>query len=430
MPSLKCIFLITAGILALSARPTKADKLTITSAPPGATVELDGVKAGTTPFEKEYPGGYFHKTKTSLGARLGHKMVLRLSLKGYATKELVLTNGPMEWIAVNGRHHGEYWLFKGNQFHLDLQPISVVFTGDFAKGDSEATNRTRTPLSPEEFIKRTMPAVVYLKGAEKSGSGFFVTDTGVILTNAHLVLDEESLEVVTPAGQTYEGQVIYVDDQFDLALLKVESSAPGFRFPTLRLANTNDLHQGEPVFAIGNPGDGMQFSVTKGIVSAIGLSPSVGPGTWVQTDAQINHGNSGGPLLNAHGDVVGINTLKVFKGHVTGIGFALSSSDVLEVMHRFYPEDETAPEMLSSPSQPQITKEYRQEPEGRGIVVVREPEGASIFVDRQFVGSAPARIPLSAGHHLIVIRIPGRADYMGYISVVTGSEISLPPKTN
>src|SRR5215467_4439813 len=98
------------------ASPTRifADKLRITSNPSGATVEIDGVSMGTTPFEKDYPGGYFHKTRTSFGARLEHLMVARISLVGYSTKELTLTEGPMYWVNLYGKVRAEYWLLKSN----------------------------------------------------------------------------------------------------------------------------------------------------------------------------------------------------------------------------------------------------------------------------------------------------------------------------
>jgi PEGA domain len=74
----------------------RAETLKITSPPPGASVEIDGGAVGTTPYSKDYPGGYFHKTRTSLGARLEHPMTARILLEGYATKEIRLTDGPME----------------------------------------------------------------------------------------------------------------------------------------------------------------------------------------------------------------------------------------------------------------------------------------------------------------------------------------------
>src|SRR5258708_32499491 len=83
-----------------------ADKLQITSTAPGATVELDGVVAGTTPFEKEFAGGYFRKTRTSMGSRLEHSVVARISLSGYASKEITLTEGALNWISLNGCNPG------------------------------------------------------------------------------------------------------------------------------------------------------------------------------------------------------------------------------------------------------------------------------------------------------------------------------------
>src|SRR5271163_2250984 len=315
-----------------------ADTLKITSNPPGATVELDGVLAGTTPFEKDFPGGYFHKTLTSMGSRLEHPMVARISLTGYATKELQMADGPMNWISVNGRNHGEYWLFKSDHFNVDLRPISEVFTGGVAAKLSGAGHVDLQPeLSMEELVRRTKPAVVYLKGLDKAGSGFFVTETGVIATNAHVARGEETLLTLLPGGQQLEAKVVYIDADMDIALAKVDGTA----FPRLPLADAATIRQGESVLAIGNPGDAMLFSATKGIVSAVGKFANAGPGTWIQTDTPINPGNSGGPLLNNRGEVIGISTLKLVKKNVTGIGFALSATDLLEVLHHFYPSIST-----------------------------------------------------------------------------------------
>lgn len=94
-------------------------------------MEIDGVNVGITPFEKDYPGGYFHRTKTVIGARLEHPMVARISLTGFATKEILLTQGPMEWIsALKHANHGPYWLIKTTQFHVILDSIAATFTGN------------------------------------------------------------------------------------------------------------------------------------------------------------------------------------------------------------------------------------------------------------------------------------------------------------
>jgi trypsin-like peptidase/PEGA domain-containing protein len=204
-------------LLACAARGY-AEKLQFTSNPPGATVELDGVAIGTTPCEKDFPGGYFHRTKSSFGARLEHTLVARISLAGYATKELTLTEGPLNWISLNGHSHGEYWLFKTDHFHVE-------------------------------------PAVVYLKALNKSGTGFFVTGTGVLVTNAHLARGEESLLTLLSDGQQVEAKVVYIDAQLDIALAKVESASAQIDFPHLALAGAGSVRQGESVLAIGNPGD-------------------------------------------------------------------------------------------------------------------------------------------------------------------------------
>ena len=411
-------------LLVCSAR-AGADALKITSKPPGATVEINGVTEGTTPFEKDYPGGYFHKTKTSMGSRLGYKMVARISLAGYATKEIQMTDGPMNWISLNGRNFGEYWRLKSDHFHVDLQPIGQVFTGGVkAKLSSAGSVDLEPELSLEELVLRTKPAVVYLKGLEKAGTGFFVTETGVIATNAHVARGEESLLTLLPGGEQLEAKVLYIDADLDIALLKVE----GKEFPHLVLADASTVRQGESVVAVGNPGDAMLFSVTKGIVSAVGQFPNAGPGTWIQTDTPINPGNSGGPLLNSRGEVVGINTQKLVKKNVTGIGFALSATDLIEVLEKFYPSSVPIKEKLSSPTLPLESLPARPSEIGFGTVLISQPEGAEIWVDRAFVGDAPSTLRLPSGKHLIVIKARGRADWIRSVTVMKDSQVSLNPE--
>jgi serine protease Do len=329
---------IFTSLLLCFVTSSSAETLKITSSPPGATVELDGVTVGSTPFEKDFPGGYFHRTRTALGQRLEHPMVARLSLPGYATREIALTVGPMNWIDLHGHNHGEYWLFKSDHFHADLELISAAFTDAVAAVSSTQPASFQLELSLEEIVKRAKPAVVCLKGLNTIGSGFFVTETGVIATNAHVARGDSTLLAVLPSNAQIQARVVYIDADLDIALVKADPPSPGYAFPYLVLADVTTIQQGESVLAVGNPGDAMLFSATKGIVSAVGKFPAFGPGTWIQTDAPINPGNSGGPLLNSRGQVLGLNTLKITKKNVTGIGFALSSTDLLTVLHRFYPD--------------------------------------------------------------------------------------------
>ena len=413
------------------------DKLQFTTNPSGATVELDGVAIGTTPCEKNFPGGYFHKTKTSFGARLEHPLVARISLTGYATKELTLTEGPLNWLSLNGRSHGEYWLFKTDHFHVDLQPISEAFTGEIVARVSDAGGGVQPELSLEELVRQTKPAVVYLKALDKSGTGFFVTGTGVLVTNAHVARGEESLLTMLSGGQQVEAKVVYIDAELDIALAKVESPSAQIDFPHLALADAGSVRQGETVLAIGNPGDAMLFSVTKGIVSAVGKFPNAGQGTWIQTDAPINPGNSGGPLLNTRGEVIGINTLKLVKKNANGIGFALSSSDLLDVLRRFYPNVAPArqstaatlgqPALTETSNSPQATSSSPPPiPDGVGTVTISsDPDGAEIFVDDKFHGNTPATLKLPTGSHSVLLKFPGRAEWRRTLEVLKSSKVTL-----
>jgi S1-C subfamily serine protease len=289
---------LVCGLLSF---PALADKLRITTVPPGAALQINGVLVGTTPHEQSIPGGYLHKTKTSLGSRLEHPMVARLTLEGFAAKEIQLTEGPMSWVStLKGHNHGAYWLLKTDHFQVELQSASQTFTGAVESvSGSTPVPGTRPELPLEELVSRIKPAVVFLKSLTKSGTGFFITATGVIATNAHLARGEEALLATLPNGTQLEAKIVYVDPERDIALAKT----PGEGFPHLPLAEAATVRQGESVLAIGNPGDAMLFSVTKGIVSAIGRFDAAGPGTWIQTDVPINPGNSGGPLLIRTGSV-------------------------------------------------------------------------------------------------------------------------------
>jgi serine protease Do len=435
---------ILTSLLLCSVTSSSADTLKITSSPPGANVELDGVTVGATPFEKDFPGGYFHRTHTALGQRLEHPMVARLSLPGYATREIALTVGPMNWIDLHGHNHGEYWLFKSDHFHADLELISAAFTGTVAAVSAAQPAAFQLELSLEEIVKRAKPAVVCLKSINSMGSGFFVTETGVIATNAHVARGDSTLLAVLPSNVQLQARVVYIDADLDLALVRADPPSPGYAFPYLALADVTTVQQGESVLAVGNPGDAMLFSATKGIVSAVGKFPAFGPGTWIQTDAPINPGNSGGPLLNSRGQVVGLNTLKITKKNVTGIGFALSSTDLLTVLHRFYPDvpGTTVRASTESPAdsaEPATTTQLAETstptaaspaqstpPDGYGqLTISSEPDAAEIFIDGKFHGNAPATLKLPAGQHAILLKSPGRPDFTRTLELPKSSKLNL-----
>jgi S1-C subfamily serine protease len=230
-------------------------------------------------------------------------------------------------------------------------------------------------------------------------------------------------------GQRLAGAVLYIDEDLDIALVKV----PGEGFPHLALAAADTVHQGESVLAIGNPGGAMQFSMTKGIVSAVGKFKDAGPGTRVQTDAPINPDNSGGPLVNMRGEVVGLSTLKLIKKNTTGIALALSASDLLDVLHRFYPA--TVPVVAETPPSRRGPMSARLEtspdkPAGSvatGNVTFIGTTGAEIYIDGQFVGNIPSTISLPEGSHRIRASDGKNADWMKTLQVLAGSNVTLSP---
>jgi len=140
-------------VVALCAPPlVRADTLKITSTPAGATVELNGVVVGTTPYQVKYPGGYFHGTKTIYGSLLGHPMRARVSLKGYVAKELLLTDGPMERVNTTGRVRELYYLIKSDHFDFALEkepPPQAVSPSPHKESGEPGTGTVRFTSDPD-----------------------------------------------------------------------------------------------------------------------------------------------------------------------------------------------------------------------------------------------------------------------------------------
>ncbi|UOM34252.1 Do family serine endopeptidase [Acuticoccus sp. I52.16.1] len=161
------------------------------------------------------------------------------------------------------------------------------------------------------------------------GSGFLISADGYVVTNGHVVDDAEEVTVILNDGETHEAEVIGVDEKTDLALVKIEGKHD---FPFVSFA-TQETRVGDWVMAVGNP-FGLGGSVTAGIVSARGREIGAGPyDDFLQIDAPINRGNSGGPTFNLAGNVVGVNTaIYSPSGGSVGIGFAIPASIVEDVI--------------------------------------------------------------------------------------------------
>jgi hypothetical protein len=395
---------------------TSAKTLRITSTPPGATIVLDEKIIGVTPYEKDFPSGYYKRTLTSFQDRLQHSMRVRLILSGYITKEMVLTDGPRQWVDLHHHSHGDFWLFKSDKFHVDLVPLPPPDVS--ASTGQTPVSGELLELSTEEVIARVKPAVVVLVTPTLSGSGFFVNDSGLIATNAHLTTTGLDLTAILWNGQQLKAHLVYVDPRMDIAFLAVRPPATGLPFPYLLLADSNSVRQGDTVFAIGHPAGGMPFSVTKGIVSAVGKLSSSGDETWIQTDAALNPGNSGGPLLNSRGEVVGITTERPAGKAVTGIAFALSTAHLSLALKDWSRAKSFPVEKLSSPA----ASDASVPPLGVGNVHFAKPEGASVYIDGNLFGEIPMQVPLSPGRHKIVFRQRGQADCVKWLKVVAGLE--------
>jgi serine protease Do len=171
---------------------------------------------------------------------------------------------------------------------------------------------------------------------QASGSGVFISAEGYVVTNNHVVEDSQSLEVIYADGTKVTATLVGADVFSDLAVLKVQGEVPA----TAELGDSAALVPGEPVIAIGSPLGDFKGTVTVGVVSALDRRLEVGGGLTmeglIQTDAAINQGNSGGPLVNALGQIVGINTA-IVRGSAgssavaEGLGFAIPSDVVREV---------------------------------------------------------------------------------------------------
>ena len=215
-----------------------------------------------------------------------------------------------------------------------IATASVSASGPTIHQIYERTHKGVVEITGSETTSTNTPFGAQKQKATVQGSGFVYDSNGHVVTNFHVVQGTHSMKVAFIDGSTYPASVVGDDPSTDLAVLKV--AAPASELHALAIGDSATAQVGDGVVAIGSP-FGLQGTVTTGIVSAVGRTissdNSFSISGAIQTDAAINHGNSGGPLLNATGKVIGVNSqIESEGGGSDGVGFAISSDTVTSVV--------------------------------------------------------------------------------------------------
>ncbi len=235
--------------------------------------------------------------------------------------------------------------------------MGIVSGGIGGKAEIAVSDRTvqevelvkvdgKTKMSMEEVYAANVNSVVainvsgvstnvfgYATETASAGSGFIVTEDGYIVTNYHVIKNARDVQVTLYSGETYKAEIIGGEEDYDLAVLKI--NAAGLQAVTL--GDSDALNVGAEVAAIGNPLGELTFSMSRGVVSCVNRAINVDgtPFNMIQIDASINPGNSGGPLVNTYGEVIGIVSAKYTQyasTTVEGLGFAIPMNDVIALV--------------------------------------------------------------------------------------------------
>ena len=202
------------------------------------------------------------------------------------------------------------WAQQGYADLVESVQDAVVFIENSGREDGESR---RMPNLFEFFEQRDEePEEQPRRQQLGTGSGFVISEDGYIVTNRHVVDESETVTIRFLDEREFEGRIVGLDDSLDVALIKIE--AKGLRY--LKVGDSKRMRIGDALLAMGYPLD-LGFSVTSGIVSGFGRNMRTGSmdlATYIQTDADISFGNSGGPLVNVKGEVVGINTMIITRG--------------------------------------------------------------------------------------------------------------------
>jgi serine protease Do len=225
-----------------------------------------------------------------------------------------------------------------------------------------------------EYFRRQLPN----RPTYAVGSGFIVDKSGYILTNFHVVEDASRIAVRLESGEEFIASIVGSDVETDLAVLKINA---GRDLPIVKLGDSNGAQVGDWVLAIGSP-FGLDQSVTAGIISQVGRTTPYASSfqKFIQTDAAINRGNSGGPLVNMRGEVVGVNSqIATITGDYNGVGFALPSNEAANVYGQILKDGKVRRGFLGvglDSVKPEFAKVYEQ-PNLKGALIISVQAGAA-----------------------------------------------------
>jgi S1-C subfamily serine protease len=269
----------------------------------------------------------------------------------------------------------------------------------------DAPEAFKNPFFKRFFGNEMQPPEQRERVEHGTGSGFIISSDGRLITNAHVISGAESVKVTLKDGRTFDGRVVGVDSVTDVAVVKINAK----NLPTARLGTAEKLIPGEWAIAIGNP-LGLDNTVTVGIISALGRSSSqVGVPekrvSFIQTDAAINPGNSGGPLLNAKGEVIGINT--AIRAGAQGLGFAIPVETAQRIANQLFSKGKVDHPYLGIKMvtlTPELKKEINQD-NNAGFKVTRDAGVIIVSVAKnspaQVAGIQPGDIILKVGGKMI-----------------------------
>jgi serine protease Do len=313
----------------------------------------------------------------------------------YALFILIIAGGS----ALVGAAAGGFAVYRAVQGQPNNWPApiqDILPANNTNPGQTLTLNNTDVETAVTKSVQKVSPTVVTVVGTipgqttffgntgdqTVSGSGFFITDKGYLLTNNHVVEGTKEVSIVLSDGSEQKATIVGTDPYSDIAVLKTDGKVPA----VAALGNSDVLNPGESVIAIGSPLGNFKNTVTVGVVSATGRSIDTGNGyqieDLIQTDAAINHGNSGGPLVNLAGEVIGINTLIVRNtgsGDVAeGLGFAIPVNTAQAVAQQIIQKGYFARPYLGisfQPINPDIALRYNL-PSQWGVYITRVSSGS------------------------------------------------------